>query len=435
MLTTGHESNLASFGPMDTVSIWMDCRSSNPIRFASNDIMMLTVQVVSLVAWWSLALSLILPSVMSQQQQEMESCACALERTNQTISCDANNEKLLQSMEILQTNDCGGSCLNALCQNAFFLIQAHHDYCFFNELPNSLSTIFHSFETKCTDCHILRKYNPALLSCPQPNCDNDSGKVAFELLNSNDCKSDCSNPDCSDSFQYLRAVYDICPDGTLDLIAELAVNDYDAPCAPYDCNTGAAGSITDLTCDPDGTLMTRPPAIPPPTLAPVPNVCRKVSDDETDERVTGDYESCSICGDNQCITKPTAVFSWPQRPEISCRDLELAGLEGYIQFDQCQALPSLANPTCGCQPADSYIEYLPPTVAPPENQTTETTTSHSKNTIGMGIGIGVGAVVLLSVLGVFLVQSQRNSKSIQRDETDMIEIPPMKQPRTEQELA
>lgn len=375
-----------------------------------------------------LLISLSIRHAVAQHQDEL-SCACALERSNQTVSCTSDNADLVTAMQILQTNDCGNSCLNDICQNAFYLVQAHHDYCFFNELPGTLSTIFHSFETKCIDCSIIRKNNPALQPCPAANCENDSGKIAFEVLASSDCQKDCSTKDCTDSFQYLRAVYDVCPDGTLDLIAELAVNDYDAPCAPYDCNTGAAETTNDLMCNPD-EFITRPPAIPPPTQAPVPNVCFRLPDE-----TIGDEPSCQICGDNQCITKPNNVFAWPQRPDISCKDLQDAGLQGYISFDQCTALPALAKPTCGCQPVDSYIEYAPPTVAPPivKDDVNEPTTEKNSN-LGMGIGVVVGVIILIAVIAFVLVKQSQTKKS-NKHESAEIEVPEMKQPKTEQELA
>lgn len=407
------------------------------------------------------------------------SCACALAPSNHVINCDAstNQAVLNQAMTDLQTNGCdqGNNCqTNDACRIAYYLVQAHHDYCWADEVPSTLSSVFHTYEGTCVDCHVIRKYNPALPPCPQANCDGDAGKIAYEYLLSSDnnsCQEDCNRQDCAEAFRMLRAVYETCPDGTLHLIAELAVNDWGDLCAAVDCNTGSSDdpSSSQLTCDATDTasLITRPPAPLAATAVPTttpPIACPRPPDDDNDRAyVVGDEGPvCEVCGAGRCMARPDEVFRWPNRPVIKCQDLQDAGLTGFISFDQCEALPALVGATCGCSPAGSYIPYVPPTnltagatAGTDEDERTKadpagssTTSSTKKDKFGAGVAVGIGAaigLVALLVAGAFAtyrnrakLRARRHHQSKADDPTASapeIEVAELRRPTEKQELA
>merc|ERR1719230_410997 len=71
------------------------------------------------------------------------------------------------------------------CQVAFFMIQAHHDYCDHDTLTTEEETLFHLWEASCLNCVISRNYDANLLACPQVNCrDTSVIDAAFWILNS-----------------------------------------------------------------------------------------------------------------------------------------------------------------------------------------------------------------------------------------------------------
>jgi len=63
-------------------------------------------------------------------------------------------------------------------------------------------------------------------------------------------------------------------------------------------------------------------------------------------------QGCSVCGDGKAITKPDAIFAFPGQPVVACGDLEKAGEEGVVPLSQCGFLPALIKDTCGCEDLD-----------------------------------------------------------------------------------
>ena len=64
-------------------------------------------------------------------------------------------------------------------------------------------------------------------------------------------------------------------------------------------------------------------------------------------------QGCSVCGDGYQVGNPSAItsVSFPESTDtqLSCSDLEFAGLEGLIPSEDCSVLPSLIFETCDCQ--------------------------------------------------------------------------------------
>ena len=60
---------------------------------------------------------------------------------------------------------------------------------------------------------------------------------------------------------------------------------------------------------------------------------------------------CSVCGDGYQVGNPSALSSFPGHPDkpATCKEIEVAGLQGFIPISQCLSLPSLIFETCHCQ--------------------------------------------------------------------------------------
>ena len=73
-----------------------------------------------------------------------------------------------------------------VCQQAFFIIQAHHDYCRHDTLSSYQEKLFHDWESKCNGCLIRRKYDPNLLTCPPIKCTETTvATLSYNYLNNN----------------------------------------------------------------------------------------------------------------------------------------------------------------------------------------------------------------------------------------------------------
>ena len=80
-----------------------------------------------------------------------------------------------------------------VCAQAFYTIQAHHDYCPHDTLTRYEEELFHAWEGKCHGCSIVRKYDANLKKCPVIDCtDTSVAEVGYEHLNETCTKADTS---------------------------------------------------------------------------------------------------------------------------------------------------------------------------------------------------------------------------------------------------
>jgi hypothetical protein len=77
-------------------------------------------------------------------------------------------------------------------------------------------------------------------------------------------------------------------------------------------------------------------------------------------------DGCSVCGDGHCVTKPDALFAYPDQPSAPCRTLQAAGKAGILSSKQCSLLPPLISITCGC--SDSIAVTPSPTTLEPVSE-------------------------------------------------------------------
>ena len=109
-----------------------------------------------------------------------------------------------------------------VCQQAFMIIQAHHDYCPHDTLTRYEEELFHEWESKCNGCSIVRKYDATLKNCPVIDCtDTTVAELGYEHLNST-----CIKPDTSYAFEW-AANFDT-PANTYKWVSQAATTDLTA---------------------------------------------------------------------------------------------------------------------------------------------------------------------------------------------------------------
>jgi len=82
-----------------------------------------------------------------------------------------------------------------VCAQAFFIIQAHHDYCPHDTLTRYEEELFHEWESSCYGCTIRRKYDATLKSCPVIDCtDTTVAELGYEHLHGSCVAADTSYP-------------------------------------------------------------------------------------------------------------------------------------------------------------------------------------------------------------------------------------------------
>jgi len=183
---------------------------------------------------------------------------CACESLNPTtgfnIDC-SNQADMLAAVGVLESNECDKIDCNSNeeCVKNFFIIQTHHDYCFHEDVPETIEKLIHIYEETCDHCEISPKFNAEQRPCPPVDCDLESGgadEYYQSLMANPDCQNDCSPSVCANSFRYMKAVHDKCPKDTLSWTMELAYHDFDEVCDRFGCNLPEAGDPKDeLICE------------------------------------------------------------------------------------------------------------------------------------------------------------------------------------------
>jgi hypothetical protein len=81
------------------------------------------------------------------------------------------------------------------CAKAFYIIQAHHDYCPHDTLTRYEEELFHTWESKCHGCNIVRKYDASLNACPVIDClDTTVASLGYNHLQENCVAADTTYP-------------------------------------------------------------------------------------------------------------------------------------------------------------------------------------------------------------------------------------------------
>jgi len=142
------------------------------------------------------------------------------------------------AMEYLENpeNNCNSS---DACPGHYLVLQAHHDYCPHDVLPEAAEKVLHDFEDVYEDCWIPRQYDPELQNCPEVQCDDsDLFTKAAETLESAGCSSACDSDECKTAIQTILMGHDTCDEDALPIVVEKALHDYEDACEAVLCNSG-----------------------------------------------------------------------------------------------------------------------------------------------------------------------------------------------------
>lgn len=175
------------------------------------------------------------------------SCACEAEELGFTIDC-ADTDAMLEALAFLNSNGCATECSSEGCEKNYYIVQAHHDFCPEENIPEPLEDGFHDFDEVCKQCDIKRSFVEGAPTCPVANCEDTSGNDAYTSLVENGCNIDCSSDTCRDLFFTLRVVHDTCDHDVLSRAAEEGLHDLERPCADQICNDPSGGA-DQLVCD------------------------------------------------------------------------------------------------------------------------------------------------------------------------------------------
>ena len=128
-----------------------------------------------------------------------ELCGCAKDEPDHPFTLDCSNAANIRAATTTLTGPlCAGSAggisaatcssTNAAgimeCQAAFFVLQAHHDYCDHDTLLTAEEELVHDWEALCLVCGIERQYDATLNDCPRVTCtDTSIIDSAYWILN------------------------------------------------------------------------------------------------------------------------------------------------------------------------------------------------------------------------------------------------------------
>ena len=187
----------------------------------------------------------------------MESCACAAGESRHafTVNCAATAalataEGTLNSASCEATessceamSDAGGTgTMMMVCQTAYFVLQAHHDFCDHDTLSEAQEGLVHTFEDACHSCTISRPYDSAVRDCVVPaNCDDPAPAIAaYTIINATCVEGGacCADTATQAAHALIYEYHELCHEGDLPEFAEHAIHDFEATCESFgECNT------------------------------------------------------------------------------------------------------------------------------------------------------------------------------------------------------
>lgn len=177
-------------------------------------------------------------------------CGCEKDEEDHPFTIDCSATQAIRDAGVIM-GGCGtpseANCRDKLeagnntCQTAFFVLQAHHDYCDHDTLTTAEEEIVHDWEAHCINCKIHRQYDANLEMCPTIDCkDPAPAETAFQTLNST-CTPGATGSCCGDeltigAFATIIAYHDLCSHDDVPHNVELAVHDFEHSCEDHMCN-------------------------------------------------------------------------------------------------------------------------------------------------------------------------------------------------------
>ena len=174
-------------------------------------------------------------------------CACEAEELGWAINC-ADTVAMTDALDFLATNGCATDCSSEGCEKNFYIVQAHHDFCPEENIPEDIEDNFHDYDEICTLCEIRRQFVEGAPDCPAPSCEDQSGNEAYTSLMAQGCNLDCSSTECQSLFHVLLITHDACEHDVLSTAAEQGYHDLERACVNAVCNDVSGVLADPLVC-------------------------------------------------------------------------------------------------------------------------------------------------------------------------------------------
>jgi hypothetical protein len=172
-------------------------------------------------------------------------CVCQAKARNWKLDC-TNKAKINSAVAALEGNTaCAAISPPQTCIDHFYVMQAHHDHCLHDQLPTGVEKKLHKYEHFYTDCQIKRQFDTKLKAgaCAKVTCtDATSLTNAIQTLQNGNCKSAtlCAASACSAAIKTVLMAHDTCSEKLLPNNLEVALHDFEGPCAAELCNSAPA---------------------------------------------------------------------------------------------------------------------------------------------------------------------------------------------------
>ena len=191
-----------------------------------------------------------------------EKCACAGGETDHPFTIDCTDTTTIRAaattLDSCTATDAG--CKDAtpnsdgvlVCNQAFLILQAHHDYCEHDTLLAAEELQVHDFEAVCVNCEVDRSYGANLQQCEEIGhclCDaageSTSAAMAALAVLDTDCTANggastcCSTTATQNAFRTVVAYHDHCGHDLPEAIED-GLHNYEGACFNSFCNIATA---------------------------------------------------------------------------------------------------------------------------------------------------------------------------------------------------
>ena len=112
-----------------------------------------------------------------EDHAEEESCACVAEQQGWTIDC-AKPAPVSAAATYLTDNNCKDNNTTDACEMNFHIIQSHHDFCGYDDIPVEAELLVHELDPYFTHCNVRRQHDQDMPQCPAVDCKDKSAMEA-----------------------------------------------------------------------------------------------------------------------------------------------------------------------------------------------------------------------------------------------------------------
>ena len=109
-------------------------------------------------------------------------CACLADAQGWKIEC-ADSAAMSAALTYLETsgNNCKTKSHSTECEKNYNIINAHHDHCDHDQVPEEIEKELHEFEGYYTNCDIKRKYYTLGGECAAIECHGASAELTTAI--------------------------------------------------------------------------------------------------------------------------------------------------------------------------------------------------------------------------------------------------------------